>query len=607
MPNKKSLLAINQLNKNWYVFHSLLRAWIAEENKEPYRPTLFIVMDAASQFILNYELLEEPPTIEKSLEIIFSTITNPKAERAPSHRPKTIKFEDRQLMENISAQLAEIGIATRYASNRKMSGAIIRDFESHTGEGQIHISGLSAKPGITPQVLHNFYEAAADFFRAAPWVYLSDNNPLVINISPHEPYYVNIMGQAGMEYGMIVFKNREALEAFRQSAYHDRPDIPATGWHSLDFEEKYDIPFDDLDELELHGYEIAAPNAYPMPMSYFGKGRVDRPPREMIYWYQAAMQAITRFVNIYFKSPPSDPIEETSFNFKVDYGDRSIDAEIGYPVAGIARTGYAPPVGFGSPMEMVDFGGPGHDDLQLRRAQQFIRQAWEEDDPQERVALARKALSVSKYCVDAYVLLGDDFALSNQERLTFYQQGVEAGEKFLGSTYFKENEGHFWGYIETRPYMRALSGVSYCLWVLGEREKAIETLRRMIRLNPGDNQGIRYFLLHTLLEEGSYKEAGSLIKQFKEIEDATWLFTKALLKFKESRASTAADKLLKAALNYNPYVKEYLTGAKRIPNSLPPSHGFGDESEALDYVDQHLNHWRRVNGAVDWLTQLEVD
>jgi tetratricopeptide (TPR) repeat protein len=607
MQNKNNLSAVPQSNNNWYVFHSLLRAWIAEENKEPYRPTLFIVMDAASQFILNFELLEEPPTIEKSLEVIFSTITNPKAERAPSHRPKTIKFEDKQLMENISAQLAEIGITTRYAPNRKMSGAIIRDFESHTGEGHIDISGLSAKPGITPQVLHNFYKAAAEFFRAAPWVYLSDNNPLMINISPHEPYYVNIMGQAGMEYGMIVFKTREALEAFRQSAYHDHPDIPATGWHALDFEEKYGIPFDDLDELELHDYEIASPNAYPMPISYFVKGRVDRPPREMIYWYQAAMQAITRFVDIYFKSPPSALIEETSFIFDVAYGNSSIEAEIGYPVPGIARTGYAPPVGFGSPMEMVDFGGPGHDDLQLRRAQEFIQQAWEEDNPQERVMLAQKALSISKYCVDAYVLLGDDFALDNHDRLSYYQQGVEAGEKFLGSTYFEENEGHFWGFIETRPYMRALSGVSNCLWILGERKKAIATLRRMLRLNPGDNQGIRYFLLHTLLEIGSYEEAGSLIKQFNDAEDAPWLFTKALLKFKESGPSAAADKLLMTALNYNPYVKEYLTGAKRIPNFLPPTHGFGDEPEALDYVDQHLNHWRRVEGAVDWLTQLEAD
>ena len=605
MTNKKSLLTVPQLNKSWYVFHSLLRTWIAEEDKEPYRPTLLIVMDAVSQLILNYELLVEPPTAGRTIEIILSTITNPKAERATSHRPKTIKFEDKQLMESISTSLAEIGITTRYAPNRKMSRAIIRDFESRSQEGRAEINGLSEKPGVTPQVLRSFYKAAAEFYRAAPWVYLSDNNPLKITVGSHEPHYINIMGQAGMEYGMIVFKKREDLETFRQTAYHDRPDIPATGWHVLDFGEKYDIPFDDLDELELHDYEIAAPNAYPSPMTFFGPGRVDRPSREMIRWYQAAMQAITRFVDTYFKSPTSTPNEETSFLFEVDHGDESIEVEIGYPVPGIARTGYAPPVGYGSPVELADFGGPGHDDLQLRQAQQFIRQAWETDDPHKRVKLARKALSISKYCVDAYVLLGDDLAVDNHEKLTYYQQGVEAGEKFLGSTYFEENEGHFWGFVETRPYMRALAGVSNCLWVIGEREEAIEILHRMLTLNPGDNQGIRYLLLNALLEVGRYDEAGSLIKKFKDAEDAWWLYTKALLKFKESGLSAAANKLLSAALSHNPFVKDYLIGVKRIPNSIPPHYGFGDELEALHYVDNHLNHWRRVEGAVDWLIQTD--
>lgn len=84
--------------------------------------------------------------------------------------------------------------------------------------------------------------------------------------------------------------------------------------------------------------------------------------------------------------------------------------------------------------------------------------------------------------------------------MELYEQGVEAGERALGSEAFEEWEGHFWGILETRPYMRARHGLALCLWEAGESKKAIEHYTEMLRLNPGDNQGIRYVLAGCLLE-----------------------------------------------------------------------------------------------------------
>jgi hypothetical protein len=50
-------------------------------------------------------------------------------------------------------------------------------------------------------------------------------------------------------------------------------------------------------------------------------------------------------------------------------------------------------------------------------------------------------------------------------------------------------------------------------------------------------------------------------------------------------------------------VPPYLTGQERIPNRLPDHVGFGDESEAVAYAADHLNHWRRTDGALDWLQE----
>ena len=50
---------------------------------------------------------------------------------------------------------------------------------------------------------------------------------------------------------------------------------------------------------------------------------------------------------------------------------------------------------------------------------------------------------------------GEETAETPEQALELYRKGVEAGERALGSESFNEYAGHFWGHLETRPYMRA--------------------------------------------------------------------------------------------------------------------------------------------------------
>ena len=182
-----------------------------------------------------------------------------------------------------------------------------------------------------------------------------------------------------------------------------------------------------------------------------------------------------------------------------------------------------------------------------------------------------------------------------------YQQGVAAGRRALGEDYFAEGAGHFWGLLETRPYMRALHGQANMLWQLRRHEEAAAIYREMLHLNPGDNQGVRYSLLQLLLELNRVDEARALIVQYKDEYSSTWLYTQALLAFKQEGDSPASTSALKEALKQNPHVPAYLSGQKRIPNRLPDYVSPGDETEAIDYAVGHLNDWRRTPGAVDWI------
>ena len=91
----------------------------------------------------------------------------------------------------------------------------------------------------------------------------------------------------------------------------------------------------------------------------------------------------------------------------------------------------------------------------LEEAQAVMYRAYEARGRQ-RVKLARKALSISPDCADAYVLLAEEEAQSLEEANAYYEQGVQAGRRALGPEVFQEQAGHFWGIVETRPFMRAL-------------------------------------------------------------------------------------------------------------------------------------------------------
>jgi hypothetical protein len=114
----------------------------------------------------------------------------------------------------------------------------------------------------------------------------------------------------------------------------------------------------------------------------------------------------------------------------------------------------------------------------LERAQELMYDAWEATGSR-RVKLARQALEISPDCADAYVLLAEE-ARSPRESKELYEQGVKAGERALGPRAFEEDAGHFWGIIETRPYMRARAGLASCLWQLGDGQAAIESSTTLI-------------------------------------------------------------------------------------------------------------------------------
>jgi tetratricopeptide (TPR) repeat protein len=150
--------------------------------------------------------------------------------------------------------------------------------------------------------------------------------------------------------------------------------------------------------------------------------------------------------------------------------------------------------------------------------------------------------------------------------------------------------------------MRARAGLAGRLWQRGEREAAVEHYREMLRLNPNDNQGIRYLLATCLIEIDRDDELAALLKQYDGDAMAAWAYAKALLAFRREGDSPRARRLLRDAMKTNPHVPARLLLQKK-PKRLPEFIGFGDENEAIAYVAENLEGWKRTPGALAWLAR----
>lgn len=240
----------------------------------------------------------------------------------------------------------------------------------------------------------------------------------------------------------------------------------------------------------------------------------------------------------------------------------------------------------------------------LDRAQDTIYAAYEAKNKTGMIALARKALEISADCADAYLILAEHNAKVLPEALALYEAAVKAGERALGDE-FKELKGHFWGYIETRPYMRARQGLAVTLWEMGRLQEAASHMQDMLELNPNDNQGIRDLYITLLLEQDDLTRLEKLLKQYPGDWSAFRKYGEALYQFKKTGRGDKADDLLFDAIAYNPYVPPYLIGKKRIPkNPSAEYYSPGDEREALYYVRDGIRPWSNTEGAMKWLGDL---
>jgi len=241
------------------------------------------------------------------------------------------------------------------------------------------------------------------------------------------------------------------------------------------------------------------------------------------------------------------------------------------------------------------------------QAQQLVYDAWEAQSDEEAQDLIQQALEIDPGNVDALIQTAVYSGVDGEEEIELLRKIVAVGEKGLGPEVFKEFAGAFWGFIETRPYMRARQRLAEALRVAGRLDEAVAEYHAMLELNPFDNQGVRYSLLPCLLMLNRLEMARKLFEKYPEEPrfNAVFAWCCVLERFLSADLAGAKAALV-AARKQNPHMQAYVKGHRQRPSLLPEAYAPGSKQEAMCFAEALQAAWAKHPFALKWLEAQKV-
>jgi tetratricopeptide (TPR) repeat protein len=190
-----------------------------------------------------------------------------------------------------------------------------------------------------------------------------------------------------------------------------------------------------------------------------------------------------------------------------------------------------------------------------------------------------------------------------------YQRAYELARDALGSE--SPRAYMWWGELETRPYMRAREGLAWVHSHTGRYREAVAEYEALLRLNPNDNQGVRY-LIGPLLQLAD-DDAAALdayeryAKAYPDDSgDPHHTFSWGLCLWTTGRREEALQRWT-AGLFQNPYLAPLLLGIPQPPTDLWLGTNLAWREYAESYLERFGSLWERHPDAREALGHLWRD
>lgn len=309
-PTAKSKKALSELPQQYgLVYQAAVHQfphWM-EDGSSLVRPWVVVMVNYNERWIVAQELVTEKPTPHSVWERVGQGLTQPFAGKPC--RPAEIQVKEHPVWEALRPHFQEIGIDIIYRESVDEIDAILSQLSTALAKGPPE-RGLLQAPGLTRARLGMFYTAAAEYYRAKPWQFCSDDRAIEVKLAndPQSPRFAVVLGQGGMAYGLAIYDQAESLYDLWSGDLNPDDSVGNTGCISVTFGEPFEMTAIDMQSVDDEKWPVAGPEAYPTILRTDADGTIRPPTASELEMVEVLLLAIPSFAS---RNHRSKSAEET--------------------------------------------------------------------------------------------------------------------------------------------------------------------------------------------------------------------------------------------------------------------------------------------------------
>ncbi|MFG0261910.1 MAG: hypothetical protein ACF788_05930, partial [Novipirellula sp. JB048] len=278
-----------QTDEHWWVGVFQPPLWIVDR-ATPYRPYLQLVMDSSNGCVLGTASSEELPSPRRQWQAITKAMLNPTA--GPPRRPESLVLDPRMPIDALDGYGDSIEII---AGDEQVAAGF-----DELISGLLQNAGHEAEPltkaeGVTKKQIEQFYDAAARFYKAAPWRMVGGNHLIRLQYegSGESSWGLSVMGQMGQLLGLSMIENVDQAKRFIEQG-NTIEELVAI---SIQFGEAFEMVPLDLWSLEQNQWAVAGDEAYPVVIKIDHHEQVLRLSKEELQMSESMLSRLPRFLD----------------------------------------------------------------------------------------------------------------------------------------------------------------------------------------------------------------------------------------------------------------------------------------------------------------------